>query len=157
MYVCGVFVLLCLRVYMCVCVSVRLFVYMYVCNNNYERKVRVFFFKLKPNFATKARVEQQTTSDSSIPAVLPSCRKNELIQYLAPAHCPLAPTQRVDDKKVSSKVEGVGRAGKDNGNGNGKTVGPVWRTPVSRRQHKLKYGRHGLVQEIHWQWLSGAR
>lgn len=52
-----------------------------VCNDNYENSN----LKLKPKFATKARVGRQTTSDSSIPTVLPSWHKND-DSIPAPAH-----------------------------------------------------------------------
>lgn len=91
MYVSGIYYvcLACCIVYVCRCVRVCVS----VCNDNYEKNSNL---KLKPKFATKAHVGQQTTSDSSIPTVLPSCQKN-YDSIPAPAHL-AAPTTRVDDK-----------------------------------------------------------
>lgn len=75
-YILRLFGLLCC-VYVCVCVFC-----VPVCNDNYEKNSNL---KLKPKFATKARVGRQTTSDSSIPTVLPSCHKND-DSIPAPAH-----------------------------------------------------------------------
>lgn len=142
--------------YVCVCPAVYVCVCMCVTITTREKFEFFFFFNL-------SRISQQKHASNSKQRLtvrfLPSCHPAvKVCEFnfwrLRTAHL----RQRNGSMTKMYRAKWKEWAGQgNNGNGDGKTVGPVWRTLVSRRQHKLKYGRHGLVQEIHWQWLSGAR